>query len=97
VDRLDKIEPYLKAAGYGMVYACGPRKKHGCLIAFDASQYELVAEKVIHMDTAEAGASFRTKNIGSLVAIRSRKNDWGLILATTHLFWHPSSVLAVPP
>jgi RNA exonuclease NGL2 len=78
-----------------MIYASGPRKKHGCLIAFDRSQYEQIGEKVIHMDTVEIGASFKTKNIGSLVAIQSRKSDWGILVATTHLFWHPSLVLTI--
>ncbi|KAH9950500.1 Endonuclease/exonuclease/phosphatase [Amylocystis lapponica] len=101
VDRLDKLLPVLEKAGYGWVYASGPRKKHGCLIAYAKGLYEPVRERVIRYDEqdvreegpekARRGSSFWTKNIASLVALRRLGSDnEGLIVATTHLFWHPS-------
>ena len=83
------------------MYAAGPRKKHGCLIAYRKDAFECVREKVIAYDEQEVrqagdekarrGSSFRTKNIGSLVALRRRGSDKdGVIVATTHLFWHPA-------
>jgi RNA exonuclease NGL2 len=88
---LEKILPFLEAAGFKAVYAAGPRKKHGCLIAFSVDMFESAGETVVHMDDADRGASFRTKNIGSLVALRSRQHPGkGFVVATTHLFWHPS-------
>jgi RNA exonuclease NGL2 len=90
VDRLEKIQPFLEAAGYAYVYASGPLKKHGCLIAFRKDKYESIGESVVQYDAADRGASFRTKNIGSIVALRERNADFGLFVATTHLFWHPS-------
>ena len=43
------------------------------------------------------GISFFTKNIGNLVALRynSHERD-GVIVATTHLFWHPRWATAQP-
>jgi RNA exonuclease NGL2 len=77
--------------GYDMVYASGPNKKHGCMIAFLREKYAKVDEHVVHMDIAAAGATFKTKNIGSLVALREQGiAEKGIVVATTHLFWHPS-------
>ncbi|KAI8981271.1 Endonuclease/exonuclease/phosphatase [Trametes punicea] len=101
VDRTEKLFPELEKAGYAWVYAAGPRKKHGCLIAFRKGVYECVRERVVTYDDQEIreegeelarrGSSFRTKNIGSLVALRRRDSDKdGVVVATTHLFWHPA-------
>ncbi|KAI0715160.1 Endonuclease/exonuclease/phosphatase [Earliella scabrosa] len=101
VDRTEKLFPVLAKANYAWVYAAGPRKKHGCLIAYRKDAFECVRQKVITYDDqdvrqaddekARRGSSFRTKNIGSLVALRKRGagND-GVVVATTHLFWHPA-------
>ena len=89
--------------GYAWVYAAGPRKKHGCLIAYRKDAYECVRQKVVLYDEEEVraegdeqarrGLSFRTKNIGSLVALRKLGGgDDGVLVATTHLFWHPAYV-----
>ncbi|CDO73215.1 hypothetical protein BN946_scf185007.g270 [Trametes cinnabarina] len=101
VDRTEKLFPELEEAGYAWVYAAGPRKKHGCLIAFRRDVYECVCQRVVTYDDEEVrqdggqqtrrGSSFRTKNIGSLVALRRLgTDDDGVIVATTHLFWHPA-------
>ena len=94
----------LAKANYAWVYAAGPRKKHGCLIAYRKDAFECVRQKVITYDDqdvrqaddekARRGSSFRTKNIGSLVALRKRGagND-GVVVATTHLFWHPAYLI----
>jgi RNA exonuclease NGL2 len=92
---METIKPFLEASGYDMVYACGPRKKHGSLIAFRKEKFELVKAIVVPLDTVERGASHKTKNIGNLVGIRERDiRDRGYIVATSHLFWHPSYVQA---
>ncbi|PIL31576.1 hypothetical protein GSI_06278 [Ganoderma sinense ZZ0214-1] len=100
VDRTEKLFPQLEKAGYAWVYAAGPRKKHGCLIAYRKDAYQCVRQKVVAYDDQEVrsegdgqarrGSSFRTKNIGSLVALRRLQGDDGIIIATTHLFWHPA-------
>ena len=101
MDRLEKLLPVLDKAGYSYVFAAGPRKKHGCLIAFRTGAYSPVNEKMVEYDlqdvrdeggeTARRGSGFRTKNIASLVALkRVDSPSEGIIVATTHLFWHPS-------
>ena len=83
------------------MYAAGPRKKHGCLIAFRKDTYSLVSERMVEYDLEEVrsgerdvtrrGSSFRTKNIASLIALRrTGTSSEGVVLATTHLFWQPS-------
>lgn len=100
VDRLEKLLPVLENAGYLHTYAAGPRKKHGCLIAYGEEQYTKVHERVIRYDDQDIrtnsepktrrGSSFRTKNIGFMAALKRKGTDEeGVIVATTHLFWHP--------
>ncbi|KAH9486849.1 hypothetical protein JR316_0000914 [Psilocybe cubensis] len=80
VDRLDKLLPMLEKAGYEHCYASGPRKLHGCLIAYKKHSYSLVSKKTVFYDDeipgADAqynvtGASFKTRNIGFMVALRN--------------------------
>jgi mRNA deadenylase 3'-5' endonuclease subunit Ccr4 len=100
VDRLEKIIPALESRSYLHVYAAGNHKKHGCLIAFKAGIFDLLSSQRIEYDAQpirsegiegqRIGRSFNTKNIASLVALRNRTCEkLGLIVATTHLFWHP--------
>lgn len=102
---MEKLLPMLESAGYSHHYASGPRKLHGCLVAFKKTLYSLVAERTIFYDdqsvgedskSSRIGSSFVTRNIGNLVALQSNDNEKeGLIVATSHLFWHPRSVLPV--
>ncbi|KAJ7361651.1 Endonuclease/exonuclease/phosphatase [Mycena albidolilacea] len=99
VDSLDKILPALEAAQYNHHFVAGPGKKHGCLVAFKRT-YEKIDERLIHYDelhvrsegdeNTRRGSSFRTRNIGSIVALKDLSNDGeGVVIGTTHLFWHP--------
>jgi RNA exonuclease NGL2 len=100
VDSLDKLLPSLEAAGYSHHYVAGPGKKHGCLVAFKTKTYAKLEERLIHYDeqhvrsqgeeNTRRGSSFRTRNIGSLIALKnlSHKGE-GVVIGTTHLFWHP--------
>ncbi|GBE78233.1 hypothetical protein SCP_0111160 [Sparassis crispa] len=101
VDRTEKLLPILENAGYASVYASGPRKRHGCLIAYRKDMYIHAGEHIVHYDEqdvrdegsekAHIGSSFRTRNIASLVALKQRETqNEGVIVATSHLFWHPS-------
>jgi RNA exonuclease NGL2 len=103
VDRLEKLIPVLEEAKYGHVYAAGPKKKHGCLVAFRKESYQIHGHTVLHYDdiyvrpdgseTSRKGLSFRTKNVANIVALAKVGDPGeGYIVATTHLFWHPSSV-----
>lgn len=97
---MEKLLPLLEDAGYSHVYAAGPGKKHGCLVAFARNKYTkkedrtvLYDEQTIRRDTEERacrGSSFQTKNIASLVALEAADDEnMGIVVATTHLFWHP--------
>ncbi|PPQ88628.1 hypothetical protein CVT25_010204 [Psilocybe cyanescens] len=99
VDRLEKLLPMLEKAGYSHCYASGPRKLHGCLIAFKKDLYSMVSERVIFYDdqtmgtnptSTLTGGSFKTRNIGYMLALKSNVDPQdGIVVATTHLFWHP--------
>jgi RNA exonuclease NGL2 len=90
----------LEHAGYTHHYGSGSGKKHGCMIAFKKNMYSMVSDKVIYYDQyvpmdndsgrCLTGNTFKTRNIGLLVALRRLDQESeGLIVATTHLFWHP--------
>jgi len=85
------------------VYVAGPKKKHGCLIGFRKDELEIHDQFVLHYDDVDVrtngtarshkASSFRTKNIANVVALQEVGHPGeGYIVATTHLFWHPSSV-----
>jgi RNA exonuclease NGL2 len=96
--------PILDKAGYSHRYAAGPGKKHGCVIAFKRQIFEQAFERVVFYDEQDIrdaseektrrGLSFKTRNLGLILALRYRHNPLhGVIVATTHLFWHPEFVL----
>ncbi len=98
VDRLDKLSPVLEHEGYSSHWAAGPGKRHGCLIAFKADRFLKIEDKTVHYDDLKVhlpgseprhASTFRTKNIGYILALQERSKSTGLIVATTHLFWHP--------
>ena len=89
----------LENAGYDHRYGSGPGKKHGCMIAFKKSLFSMVSDKVVYYDQyipmdndserSLTRNTFKTRNIGLLVALQSLKEEsGGLVVATTHLFWH---------
>ncbi|KAH7100197.1 Endonuclease/exonuclease/phosphatase [Auriculariales sp. MPI-PUGE-AT-0066] len=103
VDRLDKILPILNAAGYSHTYTAGPRKLHGCMIVHRESHFEKIGERSVLYDSVafgelqdgspRAGIGRVTKNVGLVVALRDKFDARrGCLVATTHLFWHPSYV-----
>jgi len=100
VDRLEKLIPVLESHDYSHFYAAGPTKKHGCMIAFKRRKFSKFSQHLVHYDQEEIrldgdsharqGRSFCTKNVGLIVALGSTEDDKrGVIVATTHLFWHP--------
>lgn len=107
VDRLEKLLPVLEEAKYGHLYVAGPKKKHGCLVAFRKDSYNIYEHTVLRYDdiyvrsdgpdSSRKGLSFRTKNVANIVALaKVGEPNEGYIVATTHLFWHPSSVALSP-
>ncbi|KAG2366628.1 endonuclease exonuclease phosphatase [Suillus spraguei] len=102
MDRIEKLSPVLEQAGYCSTYATGSGKQHGCLIAYKRNKYNRLDELVIEYDKQEVredsshpaariGSSRVTRNIGFVVALAEAGADHqGVIVATTHLFWHPA-------
>jgi RNA exonuclease NGL2 len=101
VDRLEKLLPPLHGASYTEVYATGQGKRHGCMIVYRNTLFEKAGHIVIEYDDLDVrqtgderkrrGSSRRTKNIGLIVGLRQRDHpESGYVVATTHLFWHPS-------
>ncbi|KAL1761827.1 Endonuclease/exonuclease/phosphatase [Schizophyllum commune] len=100
-DRLDKLVPLLEKAGYETHYRAGVRKLHGCMIAYKKDRFSLVDERQVFYDNqvvnesedlsedARIGKSFRTNNTAPIIALKGKDGDDGVIVATTHLFWHP--------
>ena len=93
----------MEEAKYGHLYVAGPKKKHGSLVAFREDSYSVHGHTVLHYDdiyvradgsdSSRKGLSFQTKNVANVVALaKVGEPDEGYIVATTHLFWHPSSV-----
>ncbi|KAK9373031.1 Endonuclease/exonuclease/phosphatase [Lipomyces chichibuensis] len=94
--------PELKQLGYDLLYLRGDGKNHGLLICWRTSMCSLVkSESVVYdndngYDPADMVAKptvpqARTRNVASLAALKFNGPDkvGGLIVGTTHLFWHP--------
>lgn len=81
----------LEKAGYEAIHRCGRSKRHGCVIAWKRDHFDCVDDAiVIHYD--DHGVPFKkTGNIALIVRLRHKGNQKGLVLSTTHLFWHPKA------
>lgn len=105
VDRMDVHGETLEKDGFSYVYEKGYRQKqHGLLVAWRRDLFGERAHRQLTIDLdAESVAppsqpvrtacSRITRNVGLFVALRAgstdKKSKPGLIVATTHLFWHP--------
>ncbi|CDS01128.1 hypothetical protein [Sporisorium scitamineum] len=104
VDRMDVHGETLKKDGFSFVYEKGYRQKqHGLLVAWRQDLFgvrphsqltiDLDAESVAPASEPVRTACSRvTRNVGLFVALDTRNtgaSSPGLIVATTHLFWHP--------
>jgi mRNA deadenylase 3'-5' endonuclease subunit Ccr4 len=75
------------------------------MIAFKHARFAKFSHHVVDYDHEEIrpdgdcharqGRTFRTRNIGLIVALKSIDGDKpGVVVGTTHLFWHPMCVPA---
>lgn len=95
VDKWDEAHSaHVSSAGYDTAYTTGySAKLHGLCIAWKRNQYAEVSRRCVKLDDAEyeegrTGCSRATRNIGLLVALKSKTTDSGIIVVTHHLFWH---------
>lgn len=90
----------LHELGYEYVFECGYGKRHGVLIAYRADMMVCEQRLKIYYDDESVGtlrAQTETGNIGLVVCLRFRDEirdrypdlKKGIVVATTHLFWHP--------
>lgn len=97
VDRLDQLLPSLQGATYDHTYARGKNKKHGCLILHKERAFTKIQQRTVFYDeqhlhsqpSSRRDGSFLTNNIGLMIALQRNASAEGVIVATTHLFWHP--------
>lgn len=104
VDSMDELGPALLRMGYAFEYERGyAGKKHGLMIAWRSRAGErpsfgapILKHVLLLDDLAPWGndvdgpsLSRVTRNIAMVLALPLAGRDDGLIVATTHLFWHP--------
>lgn len=80
----------LAQKGMHMCFHAREGKAHGCLLAWDKSMFELVETKKILHDDADQKFQSITGNIAIAVKLK-RSNGEELVLATSHLYWHPDA------
>lgn len=101
VDRMDVHGETMDKDGFSYVYEKGYRQKqHGLLIAWRRDLFGELAhsQMTIDLDAESVSSSSEpvrtacsrvTRNVGLFVALRTQTGAPGLIVGTTHLFWHP--------
>lgn len=87
--------------GYMSQFHFNPSKNHGVLIAYKQDMFEMTDRMLIDHDkiaTGDIEPRTTTKNIGLVLALKFSKkvlerfpetNVSGILVGTTHLFWHP--------
>lgn len=86
--------------GFDLTFKRHDGKTHGLLIAWNTGKFQLENEWMLDYDNILAGnaipARTRTKNIALIASLRlkniSDPSTDGVIVANTHLFWHPFGV-----
>ncbi|KAK9472790.1 Endonuclease/exonuclease/phosphatase [Dipodascopsis tothii] len=94
--------PELKKCGYDTLFHRGERKNHGLLVCWKSKRLALAASATVDYDndpaTDPAGTDrlapqTKTRNVGLLVALGLNGTTKGIVIGTTHLFWHPHGTL----
>lgn len=73
-------------------FYCSPQKRHGVYLAWRKSLYQADTKQTISYDRLklEAPRQAETGNVGLLLYLKPlSENAKPLVLATTHLYWHP--------
>ncbi|KLT45013.1 Endonuclease/exonuclease/phosphatase [Cutaneotrichosporon oleaginosum] len=83
--------------GHAAVEARGEGKLHGLVVLYATARWRVRASRAVALDmehlnpgegAAARGGSRATRNMGLIVALESEEGE-GIVVATTHLFWHP--------
>ncbi|CAI4047508.1 3'-5' poly(A) RNA exonuclease SKDI_13G0200 [Saccharomyces kudriavzevii IFO 1802] len=86
--------------GFGSTFRRHEGKTHGLMVAWNNEKFQQDNEWMLDYDTILAGnaisARTRTKNIALIVSLSVKNmtnlSTSGVIVANTHLFWHPFGV-----
>ncbi|WFD21430.1 hypothetical protein MEQU1_000079 [Malassezia equina] len=104
VDSINELGPAVQKMGYAYEYERGyANKKHGLMIAWRSKPGErpsfqvpimkrvLTLDDMAPWDHEVQGPSLTriTRNIAMIVALPFADKEGGIVVATTHLFWHP--------
>ncbi|KAK7206810.1 Endonuclease/exonuclease/phosphatase [Myxozyma melibiosi] len=97
--------PELTKLGFDYLFHRGERKNHGLLICWKKALFSLVKSEVVDYDNdcgyddreAEGAVvtepQMLTRNIALLAALKFNSSEKGIVIGTTHLFWHPHGTL----
>lgn len=104
VDSMNELGPAIQKLGYAYEYERGyTNKKHGLMIAWrrkhgDRPSFEApILKRVLYLDdmapwgSEVEGSSLTriTRNIAMIMALPFSGREGGIVVVTTHLFWHP--------
>ncbi|QHS75171.1 3'-5' poly(A) RNA exonuclease [Saccharomyces paradoxus] len=86
--------------GFDLTFKRHEGKTHGLLVAWNNKKFQLDNEWMLDYDNVLAGnvisARTRTKNIALIISLNFKdvtdSSSSGVIVANTHLFWHPFGV-----
>ncbi|GFZ46087.1 hypothetical protein JCM24511_04333 [Saitozyma sp. JCM 24511] len=101
----DRLDDLLSATpSHSHVKVSGPGKLHGIVILYRTPRFTVRSFRTIFLDDEELspslegdgrrrrGGTRQTRNVGLVVALDDHESGGGIVVATTHLFWHPKFV-----
>ncbi|CAB4374790.1 unnamed protein product [Rhizophagus irregularis] len=90
----DTFKPEFEKSGYDTLFYKGDNtKQHGCCIAWKKSKFTKLKESTFDFDKIGVPTMI-TNCIGIIVAlgILNKKENKGVVICTTHLYWRPESM-----
>lgn len=84
----------MESMGLDGCFYCSPGKRHGLYLAWRKSLYQQHGKRTVTYDRSklQIPRQVDTGNVGLLVSLKSTSSNAALpplVLATTHLYWHP--------
>lgn len=83
---------FLSKHGYDSVFSTYEGKNHGLMCAWKKDMFEFENKQAIeydHVIMENLPVQFKTRNTGLIVQLKHAVTAKTIIVATTHLFWHP--------
>ncbi|RIA92555.1 Endonuclease/exonuclease/phosphatase [Glomus cerebriforme] len=89
----DTFKPKFDESGYDTLFFKGD-KRHGCCIAWKKSKFIKIKELTLDFDKFGV-PTMKTNCIGIIIALNilnDGKENKGIVIGTTHLYWRPQSM-----